>query len=65
MKICAVKFKGKRKYILFIRGLVLVIEIRWSSSGASQGFIEGKWKKPSEAIIYPPNFTNIRGYEER
>jgi hypothetical protein len=49
---------------LFVGGLVLVVEIRWSSCGASQGFIEGEWKKASETIIYPTDFTDIGGYEE-
>jgi hypothetical protein len=60
----AVKLQGKRKYILLVRGLVLVIEIRWSSSGASQSFIEGEWKKASETVVYPTNFADIGGYEE-
>lgn len=49
---------------MLVGGLVLGIEIRWSSSGASQGFIEGKWEKASETVIYPANFADIGGYEE-
>lgn len=65
MKIASRKFREKGKYILLLRGLILVVEVCWSSGGATQGLIEGKWKQPTETIIYPPNFTDIGGYEER
>ena len=59
---CGTSRKGE--YELLAGGLVLGIEIRWSSSGASQSFVEGKWEKASETVVYPANFADIGGYEE-